>query len=108
MALAIVKKDRVYRRLMAVPGVGALVSLTYRAGIDDPARFARSKLIGAIFGCAPKRYQSSETDVTGAITKLGDAAVRTTLHDAANALLIWASKFRTLKRWAWMLQVGRA
>ena len=98
--LAIVKEDQVCRRLMTVPGVGALVSLTYRAGVDDPAHFAKSKSVGAFFGLTPKRYQSGETDVTGAITKVGDAGVRTALHDAANALLTRASKFSTLKRWA--------
>ena len=98
--LVIVKEDQVCRRLMTVPGVGALVSLTYRAGVDDPGRFAKSKSVGAFFGLTPRRYQSGETDVTGSITKVGDAAVRTALHDAANALLTRATRFSTLKRWA--------
>ena len=71
---------------MTVPGVGALVSLTYRAGVDDPARFAKSKSVGAFFGLTPKRYQSGEIDVTGAITKVGDAGVRTALYQSAPAL----------------------
>ena len=95
---AIVKEDQVCRRLMTVPGVGALVSLTYRAGVDDPARFAKSKSVCAFFGLTPKRYQSGETDVTGAITKVGDAGVRTASHDAAHALLTRATRFSTLKR----------
>jgi transposase len=98
--LAIVKEDPVCRRLTTAPGVGAVVSLTYRAGVDDPGRFATSKSIGAFFGLTPKRYQSGETDVTGAIARVGDAGVRTALHDAANALLTRAAKFSTLKRWA--------
>ena len=98
--LAIVKEDQVCRRLMTVPGVGAVVSLIYRAGMDDPARFAESKSVGALFGLTPKRYQSGEIDVTGGITRLGDAGVRAALHDAANALLTRAGKFSTLKRWA--------
>ena len=77
-----------------------MVSLTYRAAVDDPGRFAKSKSVGAFFGLTPKRYQSGETDVTGAITRVGDAGVRTALHDAANALLTRASRFTTLKRWA--------
>jgi hypothetical protein len=81
-------------------GPGAVVSLAYRAGVDDPVRFAKSKSVGAFFGLTPKRYQSGETDVTGAITRVGDASVRTALHDAANALLLRATKFSTLKRWA--------
>ena len=91
---------QVCRRLMTVPGVGALVSLTYRAGVDDPGRFAKSKSVGAFFGLTPTRYQSGETDVTGGITRVGDASVRTALHDAANALLTRAHRFSTLKRWA--------
>ncbi len=98
--LLIVKDDQICRRLMTVPGVGALVSLTYRAGVDDPGRFAKSKSVGAFFGLTPKRYQSGETDVTGGITRVGDASVRTALHDAANALLTRAHRFSTLKRWA--------
>jgi len=98
--LAIVRADPVCRRLMTVPGVGAVVSLTYRAAVDDPDRFKKSKSVGAFFGLTPKRYQSGETDVSGHITRVGDAAVRTALHDAANMLLSRVTKFSALKRWA--------
>lgn len=98
--LAIVKEDQVCRRLMSVPGVGAVVSLTYRAAVDDPDRFKKSKAVGAFFGLTPKRYQSGETDVTGGITRVGDASVRSALHDAANVLLSRVTRFSTLKRWA--------
>jgi len=98
--LAITKADPVCRRLMTVPGVGAIVSLTYRAAVDDPDRFKKSKSVGAFFGLTPKRYQSGETDVSGHITRVGDAAVRTALHDAANVLLSRVTRFSTLKRWA--------
>ena len=36
--LAIVRDDEVCRRLMTTPGVGPVVSLTYRATVDIPAR----------------------------------------------------------------------
>jgi transposase len=98
--LVIVKEDQVCRRLMTVPGVGAVVSLTYRAAVDDPDRFKKSKSVGAFFGLTPKRYQSGETDVSGHITRVGDAAVRTALHDAANVMLSRVTRFSTLKRWA--------
>jgi transposase len=38
------------RLLMSIPGVGAIVSLTFIAAIDDPARFKSSKQVGAYFG----------------------------------------------------------
>jgi transposase len=98
--LAIVRADRVCRRLMTVPGVGALVAVTFKVTVDDPGRFTASKAVGAHFGLTPKRYQSGETDVTGGVSKVGDAMVRTALYEAANVLLSRTTRFSTLKRWA--------
>jgi transposase len=98
--LAIVRGDEVCRRLMSVPGVGALVAVTFTTAIDDPGRFTRSKAVGAHFGLTPKKYQSGETDVTGGISKVGDAMVRTVLYEAANVLLSRTTRFSALKRWA--------
>ncbi len=98
--LAIVRGDAVCRRLMSAPGVGALVAVTFKTAVDDPARFRSAKAVGAHFGLTPKRCQSGETDVTGGISKVGDAMVRTALYEAANVMLTRAGKFSTLKRWA--------
>src|SRR3954451_25053181 len=98
--LAVVREDAVCRRLMTVPGVGALVAVTYSAAVDDPARFRRSRDVGAHFGLTPKKYQSGETDVTGGISKVGDAMVRAALYEAANVMLTRAGRFSPLKRWA--------
>src|SRR3982751_2687003 len=59
--LAIVRDGAVCRRLMTVPGVGALVAITFKAAVDDPGRFRTAKAVGAHFGLTPKRYQSGET-----------------------------------------------
>ena len=77
-----------------------MVALTYAAAIDDPGRFTCSKTVGALFGLTPKRYQSGETDVTGRISKVGDAAVRTVLYEAANIILERPVKGGWLKAWA--------
>jgi transposase len=103
--LAIVRADGVCRRLMTVPGVGALTALTFKAAIDDPARFMSSKAVGAHFGLTPKKYQSGETDVTGAISKVGDAMARGALYEAAQVMLTRVMRFSALKRWA--LQVAQ-
>ena len=97
--LAIVREDATCRRLMTVPGVGALVAVTFTSAVDDPVRFRRSRDVGAHFGLTPKRYQSGETDVTGGISKVGDAMVRTALYEAANVMLTRSGKFSALKRW---------
>src|SRR5918997_2476544 len=54
--LAIVRADEVCRRLMSVPGVGALVAVSFTSGVDAPERFARA--VGAHFGLTPKKYPS--------------------------------------------------
>src|SRR5215207_880370 len=94
--LAIVREDTTCRRLMGVPGVGALVAITFTSAIDDPARFRRSQAVGSHFGLTPKKYQSGETDVTGGISKVGDAMVRAALYEAANVMLSRPTRFSTL------------
>jgi transposase len=95
------RRDGKARLLMTVPGVGPIVALTYASAIDDPARFRSSKATGAHFGLTPTRYQSGERDVSGRISKLGDAAVRSGLYESANIILIKPIKGCTeLKSWA--------
>jgi len=103
--LAIVRADAVCRRLMTVPGVGAPVAVTFTSGVDAPERFARSKGVGAHFGLTPRKHQSGETDITGAVSRVGDVMVRTALYEAAHILLTRAVRFSALKRWA--LEVAR-
>jgi transposase len=98
--VSLARQDTRARLLMSTPGVGVLVALTYAAAIDDPARFRSSKATGAHFGLTPKKYQSGETDVTGRISKIGDASVRTALYEAANVILTRPVKGSSLKSWA--------
>jgi transposase len=97
---ALARQDPRARLLTTAPGVGSMVALTYAAAIDDPARFRSSKTVGALFGLTPKKYQSGETDITGRISKTGDAAVRTALYEAANIILERPVKGGWLKAWA--------
>jgi transposase len=101
---AMARRDTRARLLMSVPGVGPIVSLTFAAAIDDPARFKSSKQVGAYFGLTPTKYQSGETDIDGRISKTGDASVRTVLYEAANIILTKPLKGCTaLKSWAMKL-----
>jgi transposase len=104
--LRIVRVDADCRRMMTVPGVGAIVAMTFKAAVDDPDRFKRSRDVGAHFGLTPKRYQSGEVDRSGHISKTGDAQVRTALFEAAHVMLLRVQRFSALKAWA--LRVARA
>jgi transposase len=99
----VARTDARTRLLMSAPGVGPIVALTYVSAIDDPARFKSSKAVGAHFGLTPKKYQSGETDVSGRISKIGDASVRTALYEAAHVILVRPVRGSGLKSWAMKL-----
>jgi transposase len=84
---------------MTVPGVGPVTALTFKAGVDDPTRFRRSRTVAADFGLTPRRYQSGEVDNPGRISKAGDPDVRSALYVAAHALIVRSAKWSSLKVW---------
>jgi transposase len=100
MLLDVVRDDPICRRLMTAPGVGPTVALTYRACVDNPARFGRSKCVGAHCGLTPRAYQSGETSRIGRVSKCGDTMLRTALYEAALVLLTGRhSRWSALKAW---------
>jgi transposase len=101
--LAIVRDDDVCRRLMTVPGVGPVVALTYRVTVDVPARFRKSKAVGAVFGLTPSKHQSGESSRTGGISRCGDEMMRVMLYEAAQVMLVRSVKWSWLKAWAMQL-----
>jgi transposase len=105
MLLDLVRDDPVCRRFMSVPGVGPVVAMIYRATIDVPTRFAKSRSVGAHCGLTPRQYQSGEIDWTGRISKCGDAMLRVALYEAAQVLMTRSGRWSYLK--AWGFQVAR-
>src|SRR4051794_29990324 len=102
--LAVVRGDDVCRRLTTTPGVGPVVALTYRATVDVPARFRKSKSVGAVFGLTCAKYQSGEIDRSGRISRCGDEMMRAMLYEAAQSMLR-SKKWSWLKAWA--MQIAR-
>jgi transposase len=104
--LDITRGEEVCRRLMSVPGVGPITALTFRATIDRPDRFGRSRDVGAHLGLTPARYQSGKTDIQGKISRCGDELARTALYEAAHTLLVRSRKWSALR--AWGMKVAKA
>jgi transposase len=100
-------RDAVCRRLMTIPGVGVIVALTYRTGMDAPERFRRSRDVGAHFGLTPRRYSSGQVDYDGRISRCGDEMVRTALFQAAN-VFIHQGRPCGLKAWAMRIAKRRS
>ena len=99
MMLDMVRKSATCRRLMTIPGVGPITAVTFLTTIDDPARFHRSRDVGAHLGLTPKKYASGETDRNGGISKCGDAAMRAVLYQSALALLTRSKRYSSIRVW---------
>lgn len=97
----------VARRLMTIPGVGPVVSLSFMALIDDPNRFSRVSDVGAFLGLTPKRHQSGDVDWSGRVSKCGDKAMRRLLYEAASSLINRVQRLSSLKSWAIRLAARR-
>ncbi len=100
------RNDEACRRLMTIPGVGAVSAVTFVATIDTPDRFKRSRSVGAYIGLTSRRYQSGDIDFGGRISKRGDRMLRTVLYEAANSLLcrVKSGQGQHLKEWATALK----
>jgi transposase len=85
-------------RLAEVHGVGELTALAFVLAVDDPKRFASSRLAGAYFGLVPRKDQSGDTDKQLRITKCGDSMVRRLLVQCAHVILSERGKDSALRR----------
>ena len=101
--LGLARADRQARSFMTAPGVGPVTALCFRATIDDPTRFSRSRSVGAYVGLTTRRYSSGEVDWTGRISKCGDSMLRSYLYEAAGVLLTRVQKWSALKAWGMRL-----
>jgi len=104
----LVRSNSTCRLLMSVPGIGVLSALTYVSTVEDPARFVRSRSVGAHLGLTPRQYQSGEVDRSGRISKCGDTLARTLLYEAAVVVLTRLKRASSLKDWAHAIASDRA
>ena len=97
-----IAKDRYEKetaQLRQVPGVGPITALTFVLTLDDPARFAKSRDVGAFLGLRPKSRQSGASEPEMRISKEGDGYLRTLLVQCAQYILSRRGPDTDLKRW---------
>lgn len=94
------RADPICKLFQTIPGVGPLTALAFKATIDDPGRFKRSKLVPAHLGLTPRVYQSGEIDRSGHVSKSGDKLMRYLLVEAATSMMLVSKKWCSLKAWA--------
>lgn len=85
--------------LSQVDDVGLITSLTYVLTLEEPARFQRSRQVGAYLGMVAREQQSGEHKPQLRITKAGDVYLRSVLVQCAQRILGPHGKDSDIKRW---------
>lgn len=93
-------------QLQQVGGVGTVTALAYVLVVENAARFAKSRAVGAYLGLCPRRYKSGESDPELRISKRGDALLRRLLVNSAHYILGPFGPDSDLRRWG-LAHAGR-
>jgi transposase len=95
------RRDEGCRRLMAVPGIGPIVSSAMVAAIGDGAAFAKARDFGAWLGLVPKQVSTGDRTLLLGISKRGNRYLRTMFIQGARSVLLrrvtWAN--HSFGRW---------
>jgi transposase len=98
---AISKEDAIAQKLMSVPGVGPVTSLSFRATVDDVSRFREAHSLQSYLGLTPGESSSGAKTQRLGITSAGSVKMRTALVQAAwcayrtrpnDPMVLWAKK----------------
>jgi transposase len=73
--------------LRQVEGIGMLTALSFVLTLEDPSRFAKSRMVGAYLGLVPATDQSGDRDPQKHISKEGDKMLRRLLVCSAHYIL---------------------
>jgi transposase len=97
-------------RLMTVPGIGLLTSTALVGFVGDASRFRSGRRFASYLGLVPRERSSGLQRHLGAITKRGDAYLRTLLIHGARSALLAATRSHQpdrLRRWTLAVQKRR-
>jgi transposase len=94
-------RDPVLRRLMTVPGIGAVTATAFVAALDDVTRFRRADQVTSYLGLTPREYSSGERQQRGHVLRSAHPDVQALLVQAA--WCVWRSRrghTAELRSWA--------
>jgi transposase len=95
----LVRSNSACRLLMSIPGIGVLSALAYVSTVEDPARFSRSRSVGAHLGLTPRHINRARS-IAVAGYRCGETLARTLLYEAAILILSRVKRASSLKDWA--------
>lgn len=95
-----VKYDEVCQRLLAIPGIGPVVSITLNVWMGDGKQFKRGRDASAAIGVVPRQFSTGGREKLLGITKRGDKHLRALLIHGARAVVSRAKgKTDKLSQW---------
>jgi transposase len=86
------KEDPVARRLMTIPGIGAITATALTALAPPPETFRRGRDFAAWLGLTPVQRSSGGKERLGRTSKMGERTLRRLLIIGASAVAGWASR----------------
>ena len=93
------KLDEDMRRLVTIPGVGAITAATIKALVPDPGGFKSARHFAAWIGLTPKPRSSGGKERLGRISKMGNPDLRSLLVVGATSVLRYADKNAKAMPW---------
>ncbi|MCZ0963422.1 IS110 family transposase [Paracoccus benzoatiresistens] len=81
--LATARQSSATKRLMTIPGIGAITAIPYVAAVEHSDNFWNSRAAGSCLGPTSRRYRSGEADYDGHISRRGDRRLRGLLYEEA-------------------------
>ena len=84
---SLAKQSEAAKRLMSIPGIGAITATALVASIGDPKQFHNGRQLAAWLGLVPRQYSTGGKTRLGRITKQGDKYLRMLLIHGTRAVL---------------------
>jgi transposase len=98
------RRDATSRRLVTIPGIGPVTASAISASVPDASLFRSGRQFAAWLGLTPRANSSGGKDRLTGITKQGDGYLRRLLVVGATAVLRYARKSNSGRRWAMRLR----
>lgn len=94
------KQEETCQRLIEIPGIGPVVSVSLKAWMGDGQQFKRGRDASAALGLVPKQFSTGGRDVLLGITKRGNRQLRSLVVHGARAVVSRAKdKSDRLSQW---------
>jgi transposase len=93
------KLDEDMRRLVTIPGIGAITAATIKALVPDPGGFKSARHFASWIGLTPKSRSSGGKDRLGGISKMGNPDLRSLLVVGATSVLRHTKKNAEAMPW---------